>query len=106
MTEPNKKFALPLHYNGGDSYLFVTGVRELNFKAQSFTNDMKSEIFCIGNISSDWSSANSTKTGLYGNVYDVAIDYKPLTDVKIIYDIHRYLMKKHDITWYNIKCLV
>ena len=34
---------------------------------------MKQEIFCIGNISSDWSSTNSTKTGLYGNVYGFAI---------------------------------
>ena len=98
MTESNKKFVLSLHYNGNNSYLFVNGVQELKFKAQSFTNDMKSEVFCIGNISSDWSSTNSTKTGLYGNVYDFAIDYEPLSGVKTIYDIHRYLMKEHGIT--------
>ena len=97
MTEPNKKLALSLHYNGDDSYLFVNGVQELKFKAQSFTNDMKSKVFCIGNISSDWSSTNSTKTELYGNVYDFAIDYEPLSGVKTIYDIDRYLMKKHNI---------
>ena len=56
MTEPNKMCVLSLHYNGDDSYLFVNGVQELKFKAQSFTNDMKSEVFCIGNIISDWSS--------------------------------------------------
>ena len=97
MTEPNKKLALSLHYNGDDSYLFVNGVQELKFKAQSFTNDMKSKVFCIGNISSDWSSTNSTKTELYENVYDFAIDYEPLSGVKTIYDIDRYLMKKHNI---------
>ena len=97
MTEPNKKLALSLHYNGDDSYLFVNGVQELKFKAQSFTNDIKSKVFCIGNISSDWSSTNSTKTELYENVYDFAIDYEPLSGVKTIYDIDRYLMKKHNI---------
>ena len=96
MTEPNKKHVLSLHYNDDDSYLFVNGVEQLKFKAQSFTNNMKSQVFCIGNFSSDWSLANSTKTSLYGNVYDFAIDYEPLTGVKTIYDIHRYLMKKHN----------
>ena len=58
---------------------------------------MKSKVFCIGNFSSDWSSDESTKTGLYGNIYDFAIDYEPLSGLKIIFDIHRYLMKKHNI---------
>ena len=97
MTETKKKFALSLHYNGSNSYLFVNGIKEFQFKAQSFTNDMKSKVFCIGNISSDWSSTNSTKTGLYGNVYDFAIDYQPINSANTIYDIHRYSMKKHDI---------
>ena len=42
ITEPNKKFVLSLHYNGEDSYLFANGVEQLRFKAQSFTNYMKS----------------------------------------------------------------
>ena len=58
---------------------------------------MKSEIFCIGNISSDWSSTNSTNTGLYGNIYDFAVDYVGISGVKTIYDIHKYLMTKHNI---------
>ena len=90
-------FVLSLHYNGNNSYLFVNGIQELKLKVQSFTNNMKSQMFCIGNISSDWSLTNSIKTSLYGNVYDFAIDYVPLTGVKTIYDIHRYLMKKHGI---------
>ena len=103
MTEPNKKFVLSLHYNGSNSYLFVNGREEFTeygreqFTAQSFANNMKSRVFCIGNISTDWSLTNSTKTSLYGNVYDFAIDYEPLNSVKTIYDIHRYLMKKHNI---------
>ena len=97
MTEPNKKFVLSLHYSGYDSYFFVNDVKQLKFKVQSFTNNMKSQVFCIGNISSDWSLTNSTKNSLYRNVYDFAIDYEPLADVKTIYDIHRYLKKKHGI---------
>ena len=92
-----KKFVLSLHNNGNNSYLFVNGVQELKFKAQSLTNDMKSEIFCIGKISSDCSSTNSTNTGLYGNIYDFAVDYVGLNGVKTICNIHRHLMKKHNI---------
>ena len=94
-TEHSKKIVLPLHYNGHDSYLFVNGGQELKFK--SAINYKDRNLLCVGNINSDWSSAESTKTGLYGNVYNFAIDYVPLSSVKTIYDIHRYLMKKHGI---------
>ena len=97
MTGPNKKFVLSLHYNGDNSYLFVNGKEELQFKSQSFTNTMKSQLFCAGNFSTSWTSTDNPKTGLYGNIYDFAIDYEPLNDIKTIYDIHRYLMKKHNI---------
>ena len=33
-TYPGKKFVLSLHYNGDNSYLFVNGRQELNFKAK------------------------------------------------------------------------
>ena len=62
MTEPNKKFVLSLHYNGNNSYFFVNGKEELKFKAQSFTNTMKSQLFCIGNSSTNWTSAENPKT--------------------------------------------
>ena len=51
-------------------------------------------LLCLGNISSDWSLTNGTKTGLYGNAYDFAIDYQQINSVGTI---HRYLMKKHNI---------
>ena len=41
---------------------------------------------------------NQKKTGLYGNIYDFIVNYKRVTNVKIIYDIHRYLMIKHVIS--------
>ena len=100
-TEPNKNFVLPLHCNGDDSYLFVNGGGELKFKAKTFSDQVKQNLLCLGNLSSIWSSINSTKTWLYGSVYDFAVDYNHVNSVKIISDIHRYLMKKT-----QDKCLV
>ena len=84
-----------MHYNGDNSYLFVNGSQELKFKS-SF-NYLGRNLLCVGNISSDWSLTNGTKTGLYGNVYDFAVDYVPLNSEKAIYDIHRYLIKKDNV---------
>ena len=96
-TEPNKEFVLSLHYNGDNFYLFVNGGEELKFKSKTFDNEMKQNILCLGNLSSDWSSINSTNTELYGSVYDFAVDYSLVNSVGTIYDIHRYLMKKDNI---------
>ena len=93
-TAVNKKFALSLHYNGDDSYLFVNGKRELKFKAKN--DQIVKEILCLGNISDDWTAANAKKTGLWGEIYDFAVDYTS-TNIGDIYNIHRYLMKKHNI---------
>ena len=79
-TQSSKKFILSLHYNGDDSYLFVNGTQELKFKAK---DDQMSE---------------SEKTGLYGNIYDFIVDYKPVVRVDSIYDMHKYLMIKHNIS--------
>ena len=46
--------------------LFVNGGQELKFK--STTNYKDRNLLCVGNISSDWSTTEAKKTGLYGNV--------------------------------------
>ena len=56
------------------------------------------EKLCIGNLSDDWTTSESEKTGLYGNIYDFIADYKGVADVKAIYDMQRYLMVKHNIS--------
>ena len=94
-TTPNKKFVLLLHYNGDNSYLFVNGGEELKFKTKN--SEIQKNLLFVGNISSDWSSTESTKTRLHGNVYDFALDYIPLNGVKTIYEIDRYFMKKYGI---------
>ena len=92
-TQPSKKFVLSLHYNYNDSYLFVNGKPELKFKAKEY--QFLRETLCIGNLSDQWKTRESEKTGLYGNIYDFVVDYKK---VKAIYDMHRYLMTKHNIS--------
>ena len=41
--------------------------------------------------------SESEKTGLYGNIYDFVVDYKPIYSIRSIYDMHRCLMTKHSI---------
>ena len=95
-TEPNVKFVLSLHYNGNDSYLFVNGRQELKFKAKN--GQIISEKICLGNLSDQWTTSESEKTGLCGNIYDFVVDFKQIVGVKSIYEMHRYLMVKHNIS--------
>ena len=95
-TEPSVKFVLSLHYNGNDSYLFVNGRQELKFKAKN--GQIISEKICLGNLSDQWTTSESEKTGLCGNIYDFVVDFKQIVGVKIIYEMHRYLMVKHSIS--------
>ena len=96
-TQPSTKFVLSLHYNDDDSYLFVNGKQELKFKCQ--TENLVKEKLCIGNISDKWTTSESEKTGLYGNIYDFVVDYEAIIGVGPIYDTHRYLMIKHNLNF-------
>ena len=71
-TTANKKFVLSLHYNSDNSYFFVNGKEELKFKAKY--DQIVKEILCSGNISDDWTNDNAKKTGLWGEIYDFAVD--------------------------------
>ena len=96
-TQPNKKFVLSLHYNNNDSYLFINGKQELKFKAKSGQVLIEKRL-CIGNLSAQWTTSESEKTESYGNIYGFVVDYKRVKSVKYIYDMHRYLMIKHNIS--------
>ena len=87
---------LSLHYNGDDNYLFVNGRQELKFKAK--TDQLIKEKLCIGNLSDQWTTSESEKTGLYRKIYDFVVDYEQIVCVKTIYDMRRYLMTKHNIS--------
>ena len=64
------------------------------FKAKE--SEIKKCLLCLGNISGDFSANNRKKTGLNRYVYDFFVDYRAF-DTSNIVDIHKYLMKKHDI---------
>ena len=83
-----------MYYNGANSCLFVNGTEIIKFKAKD--SEIVASPLCLGNISKDFSVDNMKKTGLNGYVYDFSVDYDaiPMND---ILDIHKYLMKKHNI---------
>ena len=64
--------------------------QELKFKAK--TGQLVKEKLCIGNLSDQWRASESEKTGLYGSIYDIVVDYEQIVGVKTIYDMHRYLI--------------
>ena len=78
-TEFGVKFVLSLHYNGDNSYLFANGRQELKFKAKD--DQIISEKLCLANLSSEWTTSESGKTGVYRNIYDFVVDYKPIVGV-------------------------
>ena len=93
--EDNKKFCLSLHYNGANSYLFVNGTEIIKFKAKD--SEIVATPLYLGNISKDFSVDNMKKIGLNGYIYDFSVDYYAIAvDNKL--DIHKYLMKKNNIT--------
>ena len=93
-TITKNKFCLSLHYNGGNSYLFVNDTEIIKFKAKD--SEIVASPLCLGNISKDWSTDNMKKTRLTGYVYDFNAGYNAVT-IDDIKDIHNYLMKKNDI---------
>ena len=70
-TVTNKKFCLSLHYNVGNSYLFVNGTEFYKFKAK--VSEILVGPIYLGNLSKDWSVDNMKKTGFTGYVYDFSV---------------------------------
>ena len=93
-TESRKKFCLSLHYNGANNHLFVNGAKIIKFKAKD--SEIVATALCLGNISKDFSIDNMKKTGLNGYLYDFSVNYDAIA-IDDILDIHKYLIKKHDI---------
>ena len=95
----NKVFCLSLHYNGDNSYLYVNGKEVTKFKAKK--SEIKANQLTLESISTsaNLSSSNIGDSKLYGNVYDISVDYIAISNDKI-QDINAYLMKKN-----GIKCI-
>ena len=94
-TQLDKRFVLSLHYNGSNSFLFVNATKVYQFKAKN--SEIKDYALCLGNISIDFTINNmKKKTGLKGAVNFFSVDFNPI-DTNDILDIHKYLMKEHDM---------
>ena len=65
-------------------------------KLKAKNTEKNASPLCLGNISKYFPVHNMNKTGLYRYVYDFLVDYESI-DVDDILNIHKYLMKKHDI---------
>ena len=77
-----------------NSYLFVSGTEIIKFKAKD--TEIVAYALCLGNISKDFAVDKMKNTGLNGYVCDFSVDYDTIA-VNDILDIHKYLMKKHDL---------
>ena len=94
-TDPGKKFVLRLHYNDNNNYLYVNGNQELKIKAK--TDHLVKEKLCLVNLSDQWTTSQSEKTGLFGKIYDFVVDYEHVAEATKILVMHRYLITKHSI---------
>ena len=95
-TEFGLKFIISLHYNGDNSYLFANCRQELKFKAKD--DQLINEKLCLGNLSDQWTTSESEKTGVHGTIYNFVVYYRAFNGVRPIYHMHRYLMTKHNIS--------
>ena len=84
---------MSLHYNGSDSYLFVNGTEIIKFEAKD--SEIETYPLCLINVSVDFSDTSMIKTGLNGSVSCDTIDASD------IINIHKYLMKNHDVCIYH-----
>ena len=55
-TQSGKRFVLSLHYNGGNSFLFVNATKVHQFKAKD--SEIKDYALFLGNISKDFTINN------------------------------------------------
>ena len=72
-TLTKTKFCSTLHYNGANSYLFVTGTKIYKFKAKD--SEILVGPICLGNTSKDWSIDHMKRNGFTGYVYDFSVNY-------------------------------
>ena len=74
---------------------YKTDTEIIKFKAEDF--EIVATPLCLGDVSIDFSVDNMKKTGLSGYVYDFSVDYDAIV-VDDILEIHKYLMKKSNMT--------
>ena len=95
-TQSRKRFALCLHYNGSNSFLFINATKIYEFKAKD--SEIKDYTLCLGNISKEFPSNNLNENRIKKKCDFFSVDFSP-NDTNDILHIYRYLMKGN---WYKI----
>ena len=96
--QSGKTFALSLHYNGSNSFLFVNARKVYQFKAKNL--EIKYHALCLRNISEDFTINNLKKIGLKDVIiFLVVVDFNPIDTYNVL-DVHKYLMRG---TWFKNK---
>ena len=90
-TQPNRRIVLSLHYNGSNSFLFVSYSKIYQFKAKD--SEIKDCTLCLGNISKDFTINNMKRKGLKGVINCFSVDFNTIDNNRSL-DIHKYLMKR------------
>ena len=72
-TRSGRRFVLSLHYNGSNSFLFVTAMKTYQFKA--IDPKIKPYSFGLGNMLIDFTIDNMNKIVLKGYVDGFSVDY-------------------------------
>ena len=89
--QSGKRFALALHDNGSNSFLFVNATNIYQFKAKS--SEIKVYTLRLGNVSIDFTTMIWKKKELKGDEKFFSVDSNPI-DSNVILDSHKYLMQK------------
>ena len=89
-SKTKTKFCLSLHYNGGNSYLFVNGKEIYEFNTDNKNVNCPTQ-FYLGTISKKIEYFESEEVSYKGNFYDFSVDYDA-NDKSEILNIHKYLM--------------
>ena len=80
------------------SYLFANAIKIYKFKVKKKKKNLKknTSLLCLGNGLKDFSNDNITTTGLNVYLNEFSADSYSI-DVTSILNIHKYLIKKHDL---------
>ena len=73
-TKANTKFYLRLHYNAGNSYIFVNGKETIKINAENKNVNFPTG-FCLESISDVFSATESREVFSNGSVFDFSVDY-------------------------------
>ena len=93
-TESPEIFILSLIIMEETVFLFVNATKIYQFKAKD--SEVKPYLMCLENILKDFTANNMSRNGLNGYVYHFSVVYN-IIGTSCIINIHKYLMKKHDI---------